>query len=147
MGKTAVKSGSEVGKLLKDARSLIKGFRTSRRKTGNHLKRDLVRNRTQVRSDVKQMLSEFRSARKGTAAPEARGNGGGNGGKAAGQAGAELAAKVLGAVNNHPGGATMAGIAAGLGVAPVVIGKTLSSLVAGGRIRKEGRDYFPAAAS
>jgi hypothetical protein len=146
MAKTTVKTGSEISKLLKETRNMVRGFNTSRRKTGNNLKRDLARGRMQVRSDVKQMLSEFRNARKGTAAP-ARGNGAGNGGKAAGQAGAELAVKVLGAVNSHPRGATMAGIAAGLGVAPVVICKTLSSLVAGGRIRKEGRDYFPATAS
>jgi hypothetical protein len=143
MGKTQVKSGSDVNKLLKETRSLIKGFHASRRRAGNHLKRDLARNRTQVRSDVKQMLSEFRNVRKGTAALKAKGNG--DGSKTPGQAGADLATKVLDAVNKHPGGITMAGIAAGLGVAPIVIGRTLSSLVSGDRIRKEGRDYFPAA--
>jgi hypothetical protein len=147
MAKTTVKSGSEASKLLKEARTMVKGFHTSRRKMGNHLKQDLARNRTQVRSDVKKMLSGFHAARKSAAATRDGDNGAGASlkSKGSGAEGSTVRLNVLGAVNGHPEGITMARVAASLGVAPVVLSKTLRGLVNVGMLRKDGKNYFPAA--
>jgi hypothetical protein len=160
MGKIETRSGPDVSQLLREARSLIRDFHASRRRAGSHLKQDLARGRVQVRSEVKQMLGGFRSARKSNAAgperarpPAAKSRGGGNGAgtrpkskvPAVAQS-ANLGPKVLGTIDVHPEGITLAGVAARLGVAPVVLSKTLRGLVAAGKVRKEGRDYFPAAA-
>jgi hypothetical protein len=159
MGKTALKANSDVSKLLKEARGLIRGFHTSRRKTSHYLKQDLSRGRTQVKSEVRQMLSEFRHARKdsgpGPGKVRPPGARSGEGDQSAGSRpktkapaaalSANLGPKVLGTIDAHPDGITMAGIADSLGVVPVVLSKTMSGLVAGGKVRKEGRGYFPAA--
>jgi ribosomal protein L29 len=147
MVKTAIKSGSDVSRLLKETRSLIRGFHASRRKTGSNLKRDLARNRTQARSGVKQMLSEFRAARKNAATPRDGGNGAGTAlkSKGTGAEGSAVRLKVLSAVNGHPEGITMARVAESLGVAPVVLSKTLRGLVSVGMVHKDGKNYFPAA--
>jgi hypothetical protein len=155
MGKTALKADSDVSILLKEARGLIRGFHASRRKTSHYLKQDLARGRTQAKSEVKQMLSGFRRARKdgglgpGKIRPPAARSGEGDQvarvrPKTKALA-ANLGPKVLGTIDAHPEGITMAGIADSLGVVPVVLSKTMSGLVAGGKVRKEGRGYFPAA--
>ena len=52
---------------------------------------------------------------------------------------------MLAAVNEHPEGMTLAGIADSLGVAPVVLGRVSKSLMKKGKVRKEEKLYFPAA--
>ena len=56
-----------------------------------------------------------------------------------------LEAKLLAAINEHPGGVTLAEVAQSLGVVPIVLGRASRSLLAKGKIRKEDKFYFPVA--
>ena len=56
----------------------------------------------------------------------------------------DLEAKLLAAITEHPEGITLTEVAESLGVAPIVFGRVSKKLVDEGRIRKEGRVYFPA---
>ena len=58
----------------------------------------------------------------------------------------DLEAKMLAAVNENPEGMTLADIADSIGVAPVVLGRTVKSLVDKAEIRKEEKLYFPVSA-
>lgn len=58
----------------------------------------------------------------------------------------DLEAKMLAAVNEHPQGMTLADIADSLGVAPIVLGRAVKSLVDKAEIRKEEKLYFPVSA-
>ena len=58
----------------------------------------------------------------------------------------DLEAKMLAAVNEHPEGMTLADIADCLGVAPIVLGRAVKSLVDKAEIRKEEKLYFPVSA-
>lgn len=53
--------------------------------------------------------------------------------------------EMLAAVNAHPEGINLAGIADSLSVVPVVLGRASKSLLDKGKIRKDGKLYFPAA--
>ncbi len=55
----------------------------------------------------------------------------------------EYEIKMLAAINEHHEGMTLAGIADSLGVAPIVLGRAVKSLVDKGEIRKEEKLYFP----
>jgi hypothetical protein len=113
-------------------------------------------------SGVKQMQSDLREARENIRADlkEARTAWQGLAGtiqirqggteiplKAEAPAGGEitdLETKLLAAVNKHPEGINLAGIANSLGVAPVVLGRISKSLIEKGKICKEEKLYFPA---
>ena len=148
MNRTAVKTGSEVDKLLGETRGMLQGIQAARRRTAGRLKKDLARERTKVRSEVRQMLADFHRARKGKGAATPSP---GNGEKAKPRAKTaandrdSLGIKVLTSVENHPEGITMKAVAVGLGVAPVVLSRIFSSLVSGGRVRKEDLKYYPLA--
>jgi uncharacterized protein YicC (UPF0701 family) len=164
LSSSRVKNKSEVEKLLRDAQGLVKDFQRSRREAGSQLRGDLAQNRANIESDVKQMQSGFRKAR-GNVSADLKGaraawqglagtKQAGKGGKgtplemeapAASEEITDLEIKLLTAVNEHPEGIPLAGIADRLGVAPVVLGRVSNSLVKKGKIRKEERLYFPAA--
>jgi len=55
----------------------------------------------------------------------------------------ELETKLLEAIRNNPGGATLVQLAERLEVAPVVAGRAARSLIDAGKIRKEGNRYYP----
>jgi len=55
----------------------------------------------------------------------------------------ELETKLLEAIRNNPGGATLVQLAERLDVAPVVAGRVARSLIDAGKIRKEGNRYYP----
>jgi len=56
----------------------------------------------------------------------------------------DLEAKMLAAISEHPKGTTLARIADRLGVATIVLGRAIKSLLDKGEIRKEEKLYFPA---
>ncbi|MFC2071666.1 hypothetical protein ACFLUU_02975 [Chloroflexota bacterium] len=58
----------------------------------------------------------------------------------------DLEAKMLAAVKEHSEGMTLADIADCLGVAPIVLGRAVKSLVDKAEIRKEEKLYFPVSA-
>jgi hypothetical protein len=164
LSRSRVKSKSEVGKLLGNARSLVRGFQTSRREAGSQLRKELAQSQTDRESDVKRMQSDFRKAQGNVKADlkEARvawqglaGTGQAKKGwtgipskaeaPAAKEETPDLETKVLAAVDNHPKGITLAGVADSLGVAPVVLGRASKSLLDKGKIRKNEKLYFPAA--
>jgi len=55
----------------------------------------------------------------------------------------ELETKLLEAIRNNLGGATLVQLAERLEVAPVVAGRAARSLLDAGKIRKEGNRYYP----
>jgi hypothetical protein len=160
MARSAVKTKTEVGKLLGNTRNLLEDIRKSRRETVNQLRKDLAQSRSSVKSDVRQMLNRFHKTRQdlGGEFKKAR---------AVRQESAstkhlksravetplksETSAaegeiheeEMLSVINKHPEGINMAGIAERLGVAPVVLGRASKSLQDKGGVRKEGKLYFP----
>ena len=160
MARSAVKTRTEVKKLLGNTRNLLEDIRTSRRETVGQLRKDLAQSRSGVKSDVKQMLKRFQKARLNSVAefkvktarqkPAAGRQVGSRAAKtplktkpkAAGEEIREE--KMLSVVNKHPEGISLAGIAKKLGIAPVVLGRASKGLKDKGRIRKEGTIYFPA---
>jgi hypothetical protein len=153
---------SEVKGMRADAQQTIKGFRSQREKMGIQLRRDLAKDTAQRNSAVKEMRGDFRKAQaevkadlKGARAawqgltstrqekkdrvetpPKAEA-------PAAKEEIPDLDTKVLAAVNEHPEGINLAGVAESLSVAPIVLGKVSKSLLAKGEVRKEGKLYFP----
>jgi hypothetical protein len=57
----------------------------------------------------------------------------------------DLGAKLLAAISEHPQGITLTEVAEGLGVTPIVLGRASRKLLDEGKIRKEGKAYFPVA--
>ncbi len=162
LGRSLAKAKSEVGKLLEDAQSLVKDFQTSRREASSKLRRDLAQSRANMESDVKQMQKDFREARRGVRADlrEAKATWqalagtikAGKGGPeipleaeapVAEEGNPDIEANMLAAIGKHPEGITLVGIADGLGVAPVVLGRASKSLLKKREIRKEEKLYFP----
>ncbi|OGO23531.1 MAG: hypothetical protein A2Z28_05365, partial [Chloroflexi bacterium RBG_16_51_9] len=163
LSRSVASARAEVGKMLGNARSLVKGFRTSRREAGGQLMKDLAQSRADMESGVKQMLSDFDKARGNvradlkevraawqglTSTRQEKKDKVGNPPKAEALAAKEeipdLEIKVLAAVNKHPEGINLAGVAESLGVAPIVLGRTSKNLLGKGEVRKEGKLYFPA---
>jgi len=163
LSKSRAKSKSEVGKLMGDAQSLVNGFQASRREAGSQLRGDLAQSKANMESDSKKMLSDFGKAREdvrsdlkeardawqGLAGTRQAKNGGtGVPSKAEAPVAKEeisdLETKVLAGVNEHSEGITLAEIADGLGVVPVVLGRASKSLLDKGKIRKDEKLYFPA---
>jgi uncharacterized protein YicC (UPF0701 family) len=162
LSRSRVKSKSEVGKLLGNAQSLVKGFQTSRREAGSRLRGDLAQSRASMESDVKRMRSDFRKVQGNvkTDLKEARAAWQGLAGTiqarksgkaiqreaeapAAKEGYPDFETKMLAAVNEHPEGMTLSGIADIVGVAPIVLGRAVKSLQDKGEIRKNGKFYFP----
>jgi len=56
-----------------------------------------------------------------------------------------LEARLLAMINLHPEGIALAEVAEKFGVAPIVLGRASKSVADKGKIRKEGRLYFPVA--
>jgi hypothetical protein len=166
LAKGVAERGPEVNGMLADARGTIKGFRSHREKTDTRLRKDLAQDTARRSSEVKTIRSDFREVQGNVKADlkKARIAWQGLAGKMhAGKGGTEippppraeapaakeetigLEAKMLAAVNEHPVGITLAGIADSLGVAPVVLGKASKSLLKKEEIRKNGKFYFAVA--
>lgn len=157
---------SEVAELLKSAQDLITVISESRQDTGKMLRNDLAKGRAERESAVKEMRSEFHKSQaavrtdinearaawqeliRGKPAKKARA-------KMPPKAEApkaeeevveeeipDLEAKLLSAINAHPGGITLAEVAESLGVVPVVLGRASRRLLDEGKIRKEDRLYY-----
>lgn len=163
MAKSAVKTRTEVRKLQGNTRSLLEDFRIARREAGNQLRKDLAQARSGVKSDVKQILNRFQKTRRNLGAELKKA-------RAVRQESAstkhvrsqsvetplkseapaakeqtpDLETRMLTTINRHPEGINLAGVAKGLDVAPVVLGKPSKSLLKKSKIRKEGKLYFPA---
>jgi hypothetical protein len=157
LSRDKAKTGAEV-------RAMRNGFQTSRRAAGSQLRRGLAQSQANMKADVKRMQSDFHKAQGNVKADlkEARIVWQGLAGNIqAGKGSTEippppkaeipatkenpldLETKMLAAVNEHPEGMTLADIADSLGVAPVVLGQTIRSLVNKAGIRKEEKLYFP----
>jgi hypothetical protein len=155
---------SEVAELLGDAQALVKDFGRSRRDGGNRLRKELAKNRAERESGVKHMQSDFRKARSNLKGELQEAAGAWRelvGTKAQPKAKvrelkevpealipmgiADLEAKLLAAVNEHPGGITLTEVAYSLGVAPIVLGRASSKLLRKGKIHKKEKFYFPVA--
>jgi dsDNA-specific endonuclease/ATPase MutS2 len=164
MARSAVKSKAEVRKLLGNTRNLLEDFRMSRREASNQLRENLAQARSNVKSDVRQMLRRFHKTRQDSGAGlkkvrEARQELASTKHVRSQTAATPLKSKtptakeeirdletgMLAAVKEHPEGITLAGVADSLGVAPVVLGRASKSLLDKGKIRKDEKLYFPAA--
>lgn len=164
LGQSRTKAKSEVAQLLGNAQALVKDFGRSRREGGNRLRKELTKNRTERESGVKEMQSDFRKARsnlKGElreaagawselvgekAQPTAKDREPEGASEARTPGGmADLEGKLLAAVDEHPEGITLAGVAYSLGVAPIVLGRASRKLLRNGEIRKKEKFYFPVA--
>jgi len=164
LSRSRAESKSEVSKLQGNAQSLIKDFQSSRKEAGSHQRRDLSQSRANIESDVKQMLSDFSKSREGIRDDlmEARTAWQGlassmqtkiGGAEISMKAEApvteeespDLEAKMLAVINEHPEGMMLADIAASLGVATIVLGRAVKSLVDKAEIRKKEKLYFSAA--
>lgn len=165
LGQSRSRAKSEVAQLLRDAQALVKDFGRSRREEGNRSRKELAKNRAERESDVKRMQSDFRKARANLKGELQEAAGAWHelaGIKAPPRAAVREPAKVpkahvprgeiadretklLAAVNEHPEGITLAGVADSLGVASVVLGRASRRLLMDGKIRKKGKFYFPVA--
>ena len=144
--------------ILEDAEKSVKGFHASRKKLSSELRKELSKSRSEAKSEVGELLGDFRKtqanvradikgaqvawqelantmktkrARLGASVPK--------------QEAHDLEAKLLAAVNKHPDGITLTGVAYSLGVAPIVLGRASRSLLDKGKIRKKEKFYFPVA--
>jgi hypothetical protein len=160
MVRSAVKSRTEVRKLLGNTRNLLEDIRMSRREAVNQLRNDLAQARSGIKSDVRQMLGRFQKERQnlGVELKKARATRQKSASNKrikskavatplkseASVAGGEIhEEEMLSIVKKHPQGINLAGIAERLGVAPVVLGRASKSLQDKGGVRKEGKLYFP----
>jgi len=146
---------SEVNGMRADAQQTIKGFRSHREKMGTQLRRDLAKDTARRSSEVKEMRSGFRRIQAGVSAElkEAKVLWQGLASTMQSKRGRaetplradapDLETEMLAAINKHPEGINLAGVADSLGVAPVVLGRTSKSLLEKGEVHKEGKLYFP----
>jgi len=141
-------------------------FRKSREETAKILGKDLARGRAERNSAVEEMRADSRGARaavigdihearaawqkptrvtKKSTVETAPGKAEGNAKEApvAEEDSRDLEAKLLAAVNAHPGGITLAEVAGSMGVAPIVFGRVSRKLLNEARIRKDDKLYFP----
>jgi len=129
-----------------EVKGLRNGFQATHNKIGIQLRKDLASYDHGIKSAVSGMLretrddlGEARSSWQELASTIIQV-------KSGGAVLPESEAKMLAAVNEHPEGVALAGIADSLGVAPVVLGRAVKSLVGKGEIRKEEKLYFPVGA-
>jgi len=153
---------SEVNRMLADAQQTIKGFRSHREKMGTQLRRDLAKDTARRNSEVKEMRGDFQKAQADVRAElkeakaawqglastiPAKRSGAGIPPKAEAPIAKDkirdFEKEMRAIVNEHSEGINLAGVADGLGVAPVILGRTVKSLLDKGKIRKEGKFYFP----
>ncbi len=144
--------------LKSKAHVIFNDFQRSRKRASAQLRKDLASYDHSIKSEVSGMrqetlgdLREARTAWQGLAStmPAKR-----SGAEILPKAEAPVAkeeipyleAKLLAAVNKHPAGMTLTEIADSLGVALVVLGRTVKSLVDKAEIRKEEKLYFPVSA-
>jgi len=133
-----------------DGKGMLSDFQKSRKQAGTQLRRALADYDRGMKSEVagkrqetKADLKEARTTWQGMAhTMEAKSVGV----RVAPEVGfPNLEAKLLAAINEHPGGVTLAEVAQSLGVVPIVLGRASRSLLAKGKIRKEDKFYFPVA--
>jgi YesN/AraC family two-component response regulator len=154
---------SEVNGMLADAQQTINSFRSHRKQMSTQLRRDLVKDTARRNSEVKKMRGHFQKAQAEVRddlrearttwqgltstmpAKRSRAEIPQKAETLAVEETIDLEAKMLAVVNEHPEGMTLSGIADIIGVAPVVLGRTIKSLVDKAEIRKEEKLYFPRA--
>jgi len=128
-----------------EVKAMRNGFRTAHNKMGTQLRKDLASYDRSIKSAVsgirQEMIADLREAR--TTWQELASN---MQAKRGGVVVPEYEIKMLAAIDEHPEGMTLAGIADSLGVAPIVLGRAVKSLMDKGEIRKEEKLYFPAGA-
>jgi len=140
-----------------EAKGILNDFKKSRQQTGVQLRKELTNYDRGIKNEVAGMrqetrgdLGEARTAWQGLASTMPAKRSGAEIPQEAETLAAEetidLEAKMLAAVNEHPEGMTLSGIADIIGVAPVVLGRTVKSLVDKADIRKEEKLYFPVSA-
>jgi len=137
-----------------EVKGILNDFQKSRQRTGIQLRKELTNYDRGIKSEVAGMRQETmsdmmkaRAAWQGLASTMPAKRSGAEIPQKAETLAAEetidLEVKMLTAVNEHPDGMTLAGIADSLGVAPVVLGRVSKSLLDKGKIRKEEKLYFP----
>jgi len=140
-----------------EVKGILNDFRKSRQQTGVQLRKELAAYDRGIESEVAGIrqetrgdLREARTAWQGLASTMPAKRSGAEIPQEAETLAAEetidLEAKMLAAVNEHPEGMTLADVADSLGVAPVVLGRAVKSLVDKAEIRKEEKLYFPVSA-
>jgi hypothetical protein len=145
-----------------DTKEILGGFRTSRREEGSkvrqHLVQGLAKRRSQLvkmrgdtqkaQAEVKADLKEAKTAWQGLAATIKVSKGKTETAldvkaPSSGVDNSDLEIKMLTIVREHPEGITLVKTAAGLGVAPVILGLVSKRLIKKGMIRKNAKLYFP----
>ena len=140
-----------------EVKGILNDFQKSRQQTGVQLRKELTNYDRGIKNEVAGMrqetrgdLGEARTAWQGLASTMPAKRSGAEIPQKAETLAAEetidLEAKMLAAVNEHPEGMTLADIADSLGVAPIVLGRAVKSLVDKAEIRKEEKLYFPVSA-
>ena len=140
-----------------EVKGILNDFQKSHKQTTEQLRKELANYGRGIKSEVAGMLQETRgdlgearTAWQGLASTMPAKRSGAEIPQKAETLAAEetidLEAKMLAAVNEHPEGMTLADIADSLGVAPVVLGRAVKSLVDKAEIRKEEKLYFPVSA-
>lgn len=143
--------------LKSEAHVMLNGFQRSHKQMGVQLRKELAAYDRGIESEVSGMrqetmadMKEARTAWQGLASTiQVKGDGAKIPLKAevpaANEENPDLETKMLAAINEHPEGITLAGIAGSLGVAPVVLGRVSGSLIKKREIRKKEKLYFPVA--
>lgn len=153
---------SEVKETLADAEAMISGYQSSRHEMGAQLRTGLARNRKGMKTEVEGMRNDFRKNRAEVRAdlkeasdtwremnsaihnkksgdktsPEVPI-------KRPAETAPDLNEKLLSVINQHVVGITLSEATETLGLATIVLGKAAKALQEQGKIRKEGKLYFP----
>jgi len=154
-------------KMGAEVEALRSGFQSSHKKMGTHLRKELADYDHEIKSEVAGMrqetiadLGEARTAWQLVASnghakigraeilpkEEARVDKEAPGASKKRQTRPGLEGKLQAAVNEHPEGITLTEVAANLGVAPIVLARTVKSLLDRELIRKKSNLYLPARA-
>ena len=140
-----------------EVKGILNDFQKSHQQTGVQLRKELTNYDRGIKNEVAGMrqetrgdLGEARTAWQGLASTMPAKRSGAEIPQKAETLAAEetidLEAEMLAAVREHPEGMTLADIADSLGVAPIVLGRAVKSLVDKSEIHKEEKLYFPVSA-
>jgi len=146
---------SQVKESLGEAESLVNGFQESRSKLKANQQKDLRKDNENRKNAVKDMLGGFRGTRDGIktelsqASKAWKGVGSKHQTTPEAKPGKEvktsdsLEKKLLQVINGNTGGFTLSQAAETFGLAPILLGKSAKALMEKGKIRKEGKTYYP----
>lgn len=152
------KMQTEVKATLADASALINGFQSSRHTMGVELKKGLIKGGEDIKTTVKDMGDGFRKIQaevradlkeaavtwKKMSSPTLKKTPAGKvTPKIPVVTPPNMEEELLSRINQHAQGITLSDIANELGIATIVLGKMTKSLLEQGKVRKEGKNYFP----